>query len=705
MVFVSLRRCVACLLLILLPVLSACQPPEDALPTTIVLGATDEPAADAATATPAPLPTETPIPTPEAFLGRFATDTARLAGISALHAAPGSGPVDLYISNTNLTRGLAFRQDTGRVNILSGEYIVRAMPPGLPPGDGALATTTIRIAPGQSLRLLFSGTVDALALTTFTENTGPLGPGQARLTFIHAVPRAPDAAPSFDEIAIAPAVTFGQASSGLLVPVGTAALGMRDDARVFASRPVALRERTSYTLVLVGDPADDASFELLAYETQVAGRASARVINLLTDNQPVDVWLDDTPLATGIETPRASERRDITTDARRVQVYPAGADRANTSALLELTLAPNLGDNLSLVLVGDVGTPQLVPVTEDLSATRPEYARFTFVHAQPGTPLVRLGVGSGLRDDVPDLAYARFSPPVWIEQGANRFFFSDFSSRSEGEIVEQAEDFIVEAGRSYLYLMTGRRDAPPIAFSEVVGIDEALGRLALGESPLAALDQPRVRLINALDQPFTLSLVVDNSLSLALGYGQGSTLIPLQSDLFQLSVQAQETGQLLRADTVALPLASTYTLLIYGDVSDVNFLLIPDPRELIVVNGASLRLINMTRDQQHLFRLARSPATDPMLGGITGDPETWPTLPFSIDTAIPSVSGLSASTFIYIAPEPQDMVLIDIARGRIAQLVRGYPFVEGQHYDLVAYEVSTGPTAEVRALMIPYPAP
>lgn len=692
-------------------VLTACQPQETVLPTLVTLGET--PADESAASTPDPAdvtPTNDAISTPqitatpEQFLGRYANDPQRRAAISAIHAAPGTASVDIYINNTNFVRGLSFRLDTGRVDLLAGNYRVRVTAQGVSPDTATLASAELSIARGETKFLLFTGTPDSLGLSIFTENAAPLNAGEARLTFIHAVPRSPDAAPSYGGIAIADRLTFGRSSAGLALPTGSTTVGMQDEQQTFASRQMELRERTSYTLFMVGDSATPDTYAFVSYERLVPGRATVRFINMLTDPQAVDIYFDDQRVAANVEVPRSTDRQEINTDQRRLSIYPAGADRASASPLLaNVPFSAKAGENISLVIMGSTALPQIAAIPEDLSPVRPEYARFIFVHTLPTVPMVRIGQGSALRDDIPEILYGRFSAPVLMPQGSSLLFWRDFTNRQEGDVVERVDNFIVEAGRTYLYTLTGRTDAPPIVFSDPVGIDESLANIPIDATP--SFDQAKIRLVNVIDQFITVNVVIDNNaVPIPLAYGSSSAVLPLPNTTFHINVQAQDTGFTIRADTVSLPSLDTYSLFIYGDVSGLYFLPVQDPDEIGQSSQPSLRMINLTRDQRHFFHMALTAASDPSAPSVAAGIENWLTVPEDVPFAINSIAGNTASGFGFVAPGTQDIMLIDVATSKVAQLIRSFTFVGGQHYDIIAYQYSGTGIPEVRAFVVPYPA-
>lgn len=698
--------------------ITACQPQDGALPTLAVFDTTaaSETVESTADTSNAVITTETPEPTtppntatPELVLGRFATDPDRLAHYDFVHAAPGTEPVDVYINSESLIFGLAFKLDTGRTPILSGTYTVRVVPRGGTLATDVLTEGTLSIRPGETKFTVLIGTPDSLGIQTFSENNAPLDPGRARLTFFHAVPRLPDSAPAINGEAIAPKIAFSQVSASLAVGVEpiNVNVGMQDEFQTFVSRDTELRDRGSYTLIMTGDSADPDSLTLLSYEIIVPQRMSLRVINVTENVGAVDVYLDSLLVGGNVDVTRASERVDATTNARLISVYTAGADRATAAPLLKdipFVVDATLSTH-SLVVMGNADSLRVVAVPEDLSPIRPDFARFVFVNSFANIPVARVGGQSELFTDVPELQFGRFSQPVLLAQGTNRFFWKEIVSGAEGAIVERVDDFFVEAGRSYLYLMTGRQDGVAIAFSESVTIDPALAFAPVDATPAEDDERPRVRFINALDSAATINITVDNTgTPIPLAYTQSSAIIPLASQVFGINVQEAATGLPLRVDTVTLQEPGTHTLVIYGDSFDVRLLAISDKKAETLDSMSGVRLINLTRDRRLFFGIRLGDPTDPLLGTIGGNPRDWPTLPIGAFLLTQNVAGGSASGILPTNAGTYDVQIFDMQRILIAQIVRSYVLNAGMDYDVIAFEMlSNAPTPEIRAFVVPYP--
>ncbi len=146
-----------------------------------------------ATLTPTPTHTLTPTPrrTPEPTVilpESIADNPADQVYLRVIHTAPDLETVDVYVERLSIATNLTFGMATGQAGIAVGDYTVRVVPTGNRFNESPLLETTLQLEGGQTRMLLLTGTPDALTLTSIPESTDPLRSGQARATFIHAVP-------------------------------------------------------------------------------------------------------------------------------------------------------------------------------------------------------------------------------------------------------------------------------------------------------------------------------------------------------------------------------------------------------------------------------------------------------------------------------------------------------------------------------------
>src|SRR5690606_35142129 len=105
-------------------------------------------------------------------------------------------------------------------------------------------------------------------------------------------------------------------------------------------------------------------------QASVQGRANFRAIHAAPTIGTADIYLDEQPLAAGLEYSRASERQFVTSGMYTLTVYAASADRATDDPIATVRLTANNDETLSLIVLGTEDDLRVVRYLEDLSPTR-----------------------------------------------------------------------------------------------------------------------------------------------------------------------------------------------------------------------------------------------------------------------------------------------------------------------------------------------
>ena len=399
------------------------------------------------TATPPPSPTltRTPPPEPTALpsvqeLTR-ASDPLQQAFLSVVHAA--DAPIfDVYVERLAIATNLSFGQHTEPSGIVAGDYFLRVVPNGVRPDAGEiLFETPVSFKGRDSLILVFTGTEDALAMSSFARQRDALDGGQSRITVIHAIPNEPPVSIAQAETPLVAPLAFGNATAPITLAAGPTTLNFQSGTTALTPYSQNLLERISYTLVLAGDLTNLTIIEL---RNSVPGRANLRAVNASASIGPVDVYLNDEALATGLDFTRMSERVSRTAQSSTIAVYEAGADPNAAEPLLTDQLVANNDDYITLLLMGTPQDPRFVPYREDLSLMQPDEARITFVNSLPEAARVRIDTQSRPLTEVGDLNYAQPPRPIALSAGAWRFTWMKMDGNQPVELVELADNVLLE---------------------------------------------------------------------------------------------------------------------------------------------------------------------------------------------------------------------------------------------------------------------
>lgn len=647
--------------------------------------------------TPLPTPTltRTPPPEPTALpsvqeLTR-ASDPSQQAFLSVVHAAD-APTFDVYVERLAIATNLNFGQHTEPSGIVAGDYFLRVVPNGIRPDAGEVwFETPISFKGGDSQILVFTGTQDALTMTAFDRQLAPLDGGQSRVTVIHAMPGTPEISiVQAGEPLVAP-LSFGSTSAPITLAAGQTTLTFQVGGAQLTTYNQNLLERYSYTLVLAGNVTNPAIIEL---RDSVPGLARIRAVNASAG--AIDVYLDGEKIVSSLDFTRMSDPVSRAARSATVDVYEAGVDPNTVEPLLSDQLVANNDDFISLLVMGETPDVRLVPYREDTSQTRPDEARVTFVNTLPTVPRVRIDTRSGLLIEVGDLDYAQPPRPVALLAGAWTFSWLKIENNQPTELVEQADNVILEAGRSYLYLLTGRLDQPPVILSDNVGIDQTLLPVDSGQPAQPTAEVPtRIRYINAIKGGLPLNMLLDGQVTTSeLAYGNSSDVIAITPGDHSIEATFGSTGENVANTAVALEPGKRYTVVAYGFGTDpVEIMVIDDSHLELDSDSPHLRLMNLSMSAETGLNLGISTATPSgsPTSLFTESPQTETfrrSMAFGIDSVIniSNITRRSVSAVALAPPGLHDLYVIDAGLNEIAAEIHEVDLQPGDHYDVIVYQ-------------------
>lgn len=209
------------------------------------------------------------------------------ACVRLVHAAPDSPPVDIYVNEAEVAKGIEYGTATEYTVVPSGGDRAVRVTAANAPLEEAVIDTNLDFDPGQAYELLVTGSGDDLGITITGTDLRPLPEGQARLRLIHASPDAGviDLGVKGSETNLFEGVDFGGATHYAVVDAGDYPLEVRpggEDMNVALQSDTTLNEGAVYDFVLLGRPADQ-SLTLLALtapaEIRVGDVATPHVVS------------------------------------------------------------------------------------------------------------------------------------------------------------------------------------------------------------------------------------------------------------------------------------------------------------------------------------------------------------------------------------------------------------------------------------------
>jgi hypothetical protein len=369
----------------------------------------------------------------------------------------------------------------------------------------------------------------------------------------------------------------------------------------------------------------------------------------------------------------------------------------------------NPDDVITLILIGPPEDLRIVEYREDVSATPPGETRIAFLNTLPNLPVVALDTARGQVEGITTLNYAQ--SPVQVPILADDYTF--YWNNDRGDLVEIAENLQLEAGRTYLYLFTGRLDNAPIILSSNVGIDEELpstlsatGEVTTDEASFTPIELRVVNAVSGLN--FPIDFMLDNTLfSAGLGFRQGSELVEIGEGDHTIDVTMPETTNVL-ATTSAFLDAGRYSVFASGfSETAVQALLVPDYPLIFDGQSPHLRLVNLSpSNSDKRFGLAYSAPANTTVNnpdGVSADMEDMQrSIPFGLQRLIGNIGGQNFSGPILMPIGAFDLHVVDTTQNALVATIPNFNLEAGAHYDVIAYHEGTSP--RVRAFIVEYPA-
>jgi len=186
--------------------------------------------------------------------------TSEDACVRVVHAAPGSGAVDVYVNDSPLITGLDFGTATEYVALPSGEGRAVRVTAAETPIEEAIIEVDIALEAGQAYEILATGEQDNLEVLTSGVDLRPVPEDQARFRVIHASPDAGGVDVAIEEGAtLSEGIDFRGIAEYIAIDEGEYTIQVRvaGEQTVALSTELAVEPGTVYDVVAVGRLADE----------------------------------------------------------------------------------------------------------------------------------------------------------------------------------------------------------------------------------------------------------------------------------------------------------------------------------------------------------------------------------------------------------------------------------------------------------------
>jgi hypothetical protein len=331
------------------------------------------------------------------------------ASIRFVHASPGAPNVDVLIDGQPAAQNLAFGAATDYIAIPSGDHKVQIVPSGQG-ADAALAETDLSADGGNAYEVVALGRLKDIEAKIFEVNLDALDAVKARVRVIHA---SPDAG-SIDVVVSGGDTWFGgvdfkDATDYKDVDAGTYSLDVKgdNDRVLLTAQGIDVAAGSVYDIVALGQVADT-SLTLVPLETSVSEPcaevlglkggvedACVRVVHAAPGTGPVDVYVNDSPVAQGVTFGTSTNFVVLPSgDGRKVQVTTAGKAPGDGD-LLDADIDLDGRGASEVVVTGDPDDLKATTAKLDLSPLPGGQGRLRIIHASTDAESVDIAIADG----------------------------------------------------------------------------------------------------------------------------------------------------------------------------------------------------------------------------------------------------------------------------------------------------------------------
>lgn len=637
-----------------------------------------------------PTPTLTPVPTPtQPFVPQsIAFDPREQVTLRFVNAASGYNALDLYAEELTLASQLRYETVSSGSQIVGGEYVVSIFESGAGSDSEPLLRAPLSLEGGSRYTVLLSNADNRVELAAIPDDLSPLPAGQSRLLVIHASPTtgAVDVGLAGEQ-ALVSDLTFTQSSPALTIPVGRITLQARPEGSPTIDTTVNLRDGFGYILVLQGERP-----QWLEFEDRVPGQAQAYFVNALDAALgAVDIYLDDAQVGSNLVFGASTDEVTIAAQTRTLRVLPAGSS-PDSIALIDTAVTSNNGDFVAFVAVGDAASARVVPVTNTRQNIEANNSAITFFNALPGAARM-FNNGEGVINQPIELSYAGASVTVETRAGEQRFYWRPTTIPTDEPLEEIFDPREFVGGTSYLYILTGREDAPVLVFNRTL-------------TPSTAAETPReetsVRWVNTIAGASVTFTLDDDAAADQLEIARQS-ISQIAIGRYRLTVATGEG----RSEEQLLDIRQSERLSIYayGTAEDPYVQVVADnPPASLNEDIARVRLTYIApASTQRTLTLAFAPSVSgisnrdyratPSSGGATF-------LPFGAQRLVQRTAAGSTSLAGQLPAGSYDFFIIDDQREGVILTIPGAVMAPNTAYEIIAVQSLFSSDIEVYVIQV-----
>ena len=419
-----------------------------------------------------------------------------------------------------------------------------------------------------------------------------------------------------------------------------------------------------------------------------------------TDGIAVDVYIDEVPIAIGLEPDEATSYYSIdSSQTVRVMLMQSsgrpGAPNAD-GPLLEQAIEVPQGSSTTLAIIDGEGGPQFLTVPEDVSPLETGKARATFVNVNPKLPPFDINESPEHEEVVivRNMALGEYRGP--FDLPAKNYNLQLADSDAPDQILVPSMALTLDTNLNYLVLLSQADDTGTSTYATKLVVFPGSTRMGLTDTP--------VHFVNAAPKAGPLTFTV-NGLELVrqLNVGEATFTQPV-SRLGGSLIVADKDGNTLTTVPLSPWPAATATneqIIVVYDASSsesdsvgvLQFTRIPPPSLAL----ANVRLIDALTGTTQTVDLEMRATNPTEIANPIGIPKSADT-----DTAwssvIRNIGFGDTSDYVTRAWNIFDLRVVLSASGSVQASLERQPFLPGGAYDVLALPGAT--TGQVQLLVL-----
>lgn len=331
------------------------------------------------------------------------------ATIRFVHASPGAPNVDILVDGQAVVQDLSFGTATDYLPIPSGDHKVQVVPTGQD-ADAAVIESDLSVDEGKAYVFVALNRLNDIEGKVYDVDLDSLDSGKARVRVIHASPDAGDVTISVtggDKLW--DGVSFTDSTDYKDLDAGSYSLDVKGDGDrvLLTAQNLPIEDGKAYDILAIGQLADN-TLALLPLETTVSvpcttalgiqggiDDACVRVVHAAAGSPEVDVYLNDSPIITGLAFGTSTEFIAIPSgDDRKIQVVAAGGTPGDGD-LVDTDFNADGRQGYEVVVNGNPDDLKAESSEIDLSPLPEGQSRVRVIHASPDAGGVDVVVADG----------------------------------------------------------------------------------------------------------------------------------------------------------------------------------------------------------------------------------------------------------------------------------------------------------------------